>query len=160
MVSRVLAVMCAVAGVAYAFGPRSPSGDAAGATKASVVAEQQRLVAAGAPAVQGALTVTSGQPMHFTLRVTNRGPKVIELRFADGQTHDFSLRDASDREVWRWSADRMFTQAMRTRALGSNEQVDFSEDGATGLKAGAYTLVAELKASNHPLRLTQGVTIP
>ncbi len=160
MVSRVLAVMCAVAGVAYAFGPRSPSGDAAGATKASVIAAQQRIVAAGGPAVQGELSVSAGKPAQYTLRVTNRGPKVIELRFADGQTHDFALRDASDREVWRWSADRMFTQAMRTRALGSNEQVDFSETGAPSVAAGTYTLVATLRSTNHPLELRQAISVP
>jgi hypothetical protein len=54
------------------------------------------------------------QKLNFALHVTNNTTKMLELRFPDGQTHDFVVKDFAGKEVWRWSEGRMFTSAMRS----------------------------------------------
>ena len=41
--------------------------------------------------------------LHFTLSVHNNTSKMLELRFPDGQTHDFVVKDFAGKEIWRWS---------------------------------------------------------
>jgi hypothetical protein len=53
--------------------------------------------------------------VEFTLVVTNAGKTAIDLEFPSGQTVDFVVTD--DGFVWRWSDDRMFTQAGRSEVL-------------------------------------------
>ncbi|HEX8903853.1 MAG TPA: BsuPI-related putative proteinase inhibitor, partial [Longimicrobiaceae bacterium] len=53
----------------------------------------------------------------FSLAVTNSTQRPVTLEFRSGQTYDFGVSDGG-REVWRWSADRMFTQALRSETLG------------------------------------------
>ncbi|MFL5603160.1 MAG: BsuPI-related putative proteinase inhibitor, partial [Gemmatimonadaceae bacterium] len=52
--------------------------------------------------------------LRFSLNVRNNTTKMLELRFPDGQTHDFVVKDFAGKEVWRWSEGRMFTSAMRS----------------------------------------------
>jgi hypothetical protein len=42
--------------------------------------------------------------LRFTLNVRNNTSKMLELRFPDGQTHDFVVRDFAGKEIWRWRA--------------------------------------------------------
>jgi hypothetical protein len=46
------------------------------------------------------------EKLHFSLHVTNNTTKMLELRFPDGQTHDFVVKDFAGKEVWRWSEGR------------------------------------------------------
>jgi hypothetical protein len=85
----------------------------------------------------------------FALQVKNVGRKHVELTFPSGQAYDFAVLDASGREVWRWSAGRMFTQGIQNRLLDSGDAM--SADATWSAKApGRYTVVATLRSTNFP----------
>jgi hypothetical protein len=52
--------------------------------------------------------------------VTNTTEGPLDLTFPTGQSFDFVVSDGG-REIWRWSAEQMFTQAIRHEQLGPGE---------------------------------------
>jgi hypothetical protein len=61
-----------------------------------------------------------GDSVHFVLQVTNTTTAPAALTFATGQSYDFVVKQA-DREIWRWSTDRSFTQSLRDEQLAPGE---------------------------------------
>ena len=53
---------------------------------------------------------------------------MLELRFPDGQTHDFVVKDFAGKVIWRWSEGRMFTSAMRSETLKGKGETMFSRE--------------------------------
>jgi len=104
------------------------------------------------------LTVdTVGGAVRLALAVRNTSDRRLELDFPDGQTHDFAVRDAAGRLLWRWSAGRLFTQTMQNRLLEARDSVVYAAvlDEAWAARApGEYVVVAELRSENHPVRAT------
>ena len=177
-------ILCAAA-IAFACGPRSHTGNAAPAASAGTVpptatAPRQAAThrsgkgpviassldvsvapaggsassAAGASAAAGRSVVT------LTLHVTNSSDKQLELTFPNGQTHDFVVLDSAGRAVWRWSADRMFTQALRSQMLESGETTSFDGRWEPGAARGRFTAVASLKSENHPIETRVEFSLP
>jgi hypothetical protein len=93
-----------------------------------------------------------GGTLRFALDVTNVGKKNVELNFPDGQTHDFAVLDSAGREVYRWSASRMFTQSLQNRTIEDGETLRISEEAAPSLPHGSYVAVATLRSSNFPVQ--------
>jgi hypothetical protein len=89
--------------------------------------------------------------VRFAIEVANDSRKRVELSFPDGRTHDFVVLDAGGREVWRWSAGRLFTQAMQNRLLDAHDSVVYDERW-TPPAPGRYTLVAQLRSENYPVQ--------
>lgn len=58
--------------------------------------------------------------VYFVLQVTNAASEPIDLTFPTGQTFDIVVEEG-EREIWRWSADRMFTQAIRHERIEPGE---------------------------------------
>lgn len=183
MSTRILAAGFAVASVAYACAPHTPDGERGvmaatvlGARQAATTSAVQASVfavsrdaglaspRAAAPTsdspMRGELIVRDGSPRMLVLAVTNSGGKVAELRFPDGQTHEFVLRDVAGRDVWRWSAGRLFTQALRTRPVDGGETVEFAEPLRGGVPRGTYTVVAQLRSDNHPIEVRRAIVLP
>ncbi len=83
----------------------------------------------------GAVTVTMrvrpaevrvGDAVHLTLRLVNNSGRAETLRFSSGQRYDFWItRDR--REVWRWSDDRFFAQAVEIDELEGQSGTTFEE---------------------------------
>ncbi|MBC8086247.1 MAG: hypothetical protein H7Z40_03215 [Phycisphaerae bacterium] len=94
---------------------------------------------------------TSESGVHFTLAVQNGTNKQVELDFPNGRTHDFVVLDESGREVWRWSASRMFTQAVQNRLLDSRDSVVYEERWNAPAGTGKFTVVAVLNSKNYPM---------
>jgi len=90
--------------------------------------------------------------LHFTLSVRNNTSKMLELRFPDGQTHDFVVKDFAGKEVWRWSQGRMFTSAMRSETLRGKGETAFEESWDSKGQHGSFTAVAVLAATTSPSR--------
>ncbi len=93
-----------------------------------------------APAARGADPLVSSlqvaafaDSVSFALQVTNAGSAPVELEFPSGQTHDFVVSRAGV-ELWRWSADRVFTQALRSDRLAPGETRAF--EGSWRVPAG------------------------
>ena len=55
--------------------------------------------------------------IEFDFRVTNSTPRKLEAPLPTGQTHEVVVVDSLGREVWRWSAGRMFTQALQNKLV-------------------------------------------
>ncbi len=89
--------------------------------------------------------------LRFTLTVKNNTAKMLEIRYPDGQTHDFVVKDFAGKEIWRWSEGRMFTSAMRSETLKGKEDTSFDESWSTKGQHGAFTAVATLRSDNFPV---------
>ena len=157
----VLIPLLCIGALALACGPRSH-------TEASLVTTFIKQDSPAAPApkrvakkqagqnvtrVTGTLAVQAeNNTVRFALDVTNDGSKNIELIFPDGQTHDFSVLDASGREVYRWAKGRMFTQSVQTKSLEGGETLHITERASTTLPNGSYVAVATLRSDNFPVQ--------
>ena len=107
----------------------------------------------GVPKVTPSFAVkVDGSTLRFTLDVTNVGRKNVELTFPDGQTHEFAVLDGSGREVYRWSADRMFTQSVQNRTIDGGETLHIAEHATPTLPQGSYVAVATLRSTNFPMQ--------
>lgn len=103
--------------------------------------------------------VTVDDEIHFALHVTNNTDKLTELRFPNGQTHDFAVFDSAGAQVWRWSDGRMFTQALKARMLRSHKTVSFENDWEAGDMYGTFTAVATLNVENQTIEKKVTFTI-
>jgi hypothetical protein len=98
--------------------------------------------------------------LKFTLSVKNNTPKMLELRFPDGQTHDFVVKDFAGKEVWRWSEGRMFTSAMKSETIKGKGETAFEESWDTNGQHGSFTAVAILKSDNFPVETSVQFMLP
>jgi hypothetical protein len=80
---------------------------------------------ASAPLVSSLQVETFPDSVRFALQVTNPGPGTVTLDFPTGQSFDFLVARGGT-EVWRWSADQVFTQALRTESLAPGETRTFT----------------------------------
>ena len=88
--------------------------------------------------------------MAFALELKNPGDKLTEVRFSNGRTHDFVVLDEQNREVWRWSKGRLFTQALQTKQLQKGEAIRYTarwDDAAPG----RYRVIASLNSEQYNL---------
>lgn len=109
----------------------------------------------GAPLLASVKATTFGSDSAvFALQVTNTAAEALPLEFRSGQEFDFVVLRGTE-EVWRWSGERMFTQALRTDTLAPGETRTY---GATWSplpgSSGEYTVRALLAARNAPVEQT------
>lgn len=100
------------------------------------------------------------ESVKFALHVGNNTKKMIELRFPNGQTHEFVVLDSTGKEMWRWSSGRMFTQAIRNKLLKGREETVFAEQWNTKGLRGTYTAIATLRSENHPVETSVEFVLP
>ena len=173
MSSRFVIPMLCVAAVAYACGPQthneasvSVKSAAILASSVSDVAVQQQGETRRARLKDSALEAqlyvrTGGSTTRLALQVTNTSKKRVELTFPTGQTHDFVILDTAGREVWRWGASRMFTQALRNKPLSAGASLELEEEIAgVSLAPGRYIVRASLTSENYPLVQEAELRIP
>lgn len=92
---------------------------------------------------------TRGQPVELTLAVTNTGRVAVTVTAPTGQRYDFAVL-RGEREVWRWSADKLFPAAITETVLAPGERRAFTEtwdprDGSgQPVPAGDYVAVGTL----------------
>jgi hypothetical protein len=97
-----------------------------------------------------------GEPVAFTLSVTNQSSTPTQLTFTSGAVSDFAVMAADGSEVWRWSTGRDFTQTFVTRSFPPCQPVTFVEqwdqrdNAAQAVPAGVYTVIGQL-TTNPPL---------
>lgn len=149
---RLVPAFVTVAAIVFACGPRSHSSEAPGRSRT-----------VSGPSIVTALDVRQqGKSVTFAFRVTNNAKKKLELVFPSGQTHDLVILDAQGEEIWRWSAGRMFTQALQNRIVGARETITY-EVAWTPPGRGAGTMltaVATLLSENHPLEERAEFAVP
>jgi hypothetical protein len=150
---RIILVLAAAAVAALSIGLRSFSSVA--------LAERATLPAATTDStVASELTLTVGEKIEFNFRVTNNTKKYVEIRFPSGKTHDFVVLDSLDREVWRWSSGRMFTQVLKNKVMRAQESIAFEESWKSPAEGGTFTAVALLSSRNYPLEERVQFVVP
>ncbi|HET7462191.1 MAG TPA: BsuPI-related putative proteinase inhibitor [Longimicrobium sp.] len=115
----------------------------------------------GAPLVVTLQTDAAADSVRFTLQVTNASAQPVTLRFSSGQSYDFTVRDGAA-EVWRWSGEMMFTQALRAETLAPGETRGWSETWrpAATLRGHTLTATARLTSTSHPVERAQTFRLP
>ena len=149
MLPRIIVPLLAAAALAFACGPRTPKSVANARPRASIENGVTSHV----------MVDTLRGQVRFAIEVTNDSRKAVELDFPDGRTHDFAVIDENGREVWRWSAGRMFTQGMQNRLLEAHDSAVYTERWQPPTK-GRYTLVAQLHSENYPVRQRVEFALP
>jgi hypothetical protein len=94
------------------------------------------------------LTASVGSDVTFTFTVKNTSSSSATLKFNDAQQYDIRVWNASNVLVWRWGADKAFTQALATRTLAPGESVSYVEHWKP-TSAGSYHAMAYLTSSSH-----------
>ena len=101
----------------------------------------------------------TGRPVTWTLDLEIRGRQAVTLRFSSGKDGDVALGQGG-REVYRWSTNRLFSQALRELSLEAGSSRSFTlEERALGVPAGDYELVAEMTADPSPGAVRRPVTV-
>lgn len=151
----ILPLLCAASAVAFAAAPSSHN--------EKPVAVKHAATEMAAPIVT-TFDITrpkeDADKLKFTLSVRNNTTKMLELRFPDGQTHDFVVKDFAGKEVWRWSQGRMFTSAMRSETLKGKGETAFEESWNTNGQHGSFTAVAILRSNNFPVETSVQFMLP
>jgi hypothetical protein len=104
---------------------------------------------------------TTADSLRFSLAVTNAGAAPLTLRFPTAQRYDFAVLDGA-RELWRWSADRGFGQALGTETLAPGQTRTWTEAWrpAAALRGRPLTAVGVLTSSSHRVERRSPVRVP
>ncbi len=152
----ILPLLCAASAVAFAAAPFSH--------EEKPIATVSRSAAEKAAPIVTTFDITrpkdDAEKLRFTLSVKNNTTKMLELRFPDGQTHDFFVKDFAGKVIWRWSEGRMFTSAMRSETLKGKGETAFEESWNTEGQHGSFTAVAILKSNNFPVETSVQFMLP
>ncbi len=65
-------------------------------------------------------------PVHLTITAFNTANSPITLTFPSGQSYDFTVRRDGN-EIWRWSHERFFTQAIREQTIDPGDSLTYTE---------------------------------
>lgn len=129
--------------------PALSQGGTEAARRAAAAAHQQQQDAAGpGPRLRPALAVrkSGDSSLLATYTVTNLAAAPLRFLYADGQQYEFVL-NGEEGELWRWSADMAFSQAMWEQSLAPGEAIVVEEavswpSGRTRLLLRAYLTLA------------------
>jgi len=99
----------------------------------------------------------------LSLRIENGGSEPVTLRFRTGQRAEVTAYPADESTdspdpVWRYGADRMFTQALGSETLAPGESVSH-EATWRDPPAGTYRIVGEAAATDRDVRADTVVTV-
>lgn len=97
--------------------------------------------------------------VHFRLHATNTSQAPVVLDFASGQRFDFIVRGAGGSELWRWSEDRMFTQALGQETIPPGETVTFEGSWPAQGRTGTYEVVGRI-TTRPPLEQNATFVLP
>jgi len=73
-------------------------------------------------------TETNGEEVKLRFSLENVSGRDLEITHASGYRYDFIVFNAQDEEVYTWSYDKAFTEALIVRELGKGQSLDYSEE--------------------------------
>lgn len=89
-----------------------------------------------------------GGAVGLTLHLTNATSQSIELDFSSGQRYDFAVSRLDGEELWRWSSDQMFTQALGTETLAAGGSTRYRVEWPARGMRGEFVATGEVTATN------------
>lgn len=101
-----------------------------------------------------------GDTVRMVLHVTNPTNQPVVLEFSSGQRYDFAVRTVTGADVWRWSADKSFMQALGSETIPAGGTLDYAEVWVPGSRTGPFVAIAELTALNHSIREQAAFQLP
>lgn len=101
-----------------------------------------------------------GDEVRFTFQLANAGSRRVEVKFANGQTHDIAVLDSTGKEIWRWAEGRMFTEARQYRSIDGGDTLSLDNGWENPPASGKLVAVAILKSSNYPVEHRVEFTLP
>jgi uncharacterized GH25 family protein len=93
-----------------------------------------------------------GEAVKMKLSLTNAGRRPVTLHFRNGQTFDFIVKRGRQ-EVWRWSHDKLFTQALQDIAIAADATKSFEatwdqkDTKGAAVSAGRYSVIGVVTAT-------------
>lgn len=88
----------------------------------------------------------------FDLIVKNNGEQDVKLDFSSSQTFELTVRDSEGKDIYKYSIDKMFLQALTSVEIKAGEKLAWSEEldfAAQGVQPqGEVTVVAEVLATS------------
>ncbi len=91
--------------------------------------------------------VPQGGRVRIVLEVRNASGTVQSLTFPSGQSYDFWVTSEDGAEVWRWSRERYFTQAVRKVEVGPGQELRFEEVWEAEVTPGRYLVAGKCTAA-------------
>ncbi len=73
-------------------------------------------------------TRTAGDGVKLVFSLTNVSDRELKLTFGSGMRYDFAVYDDRNEEIYRWSNDKIFTQALIETKLKQAESMEFEEE--------------------------------
>lgn len=98
--------------------------------------------------------------VRLVLHVTNPSNQPVRLEFNSGQRYDFAIRTAGGADVWTWSADKLFAQAVGTETIAPGATLDYAETWAPGNRKGSFVAIARLASTSHPISEQAAFQVP
>lgn len=100
------------------------------------------------------------EPVTFTLRAVNESSNPVRLSFRTSQRFDLLIQDAHGRQVWRWSAGRIFAQMLGEETLSaSGGELRFRVTVELDLSQGVYTVTGKIPALEGELSALATLTV-
>jgi hypothetical protein len=101
-----------------------------------------------------------GDTVYLSFRVTNASDGEVELTFPTGQTFEFVVEDEGG-EVWRWSGERAFTQAVRHERIEAGGTREYEADWVPAAgERGELRVRGFLTALDHRVEQESLIRIP
>jgi len=69
-----------------------------------------------------------GEPVSFTLTLTNTSQNAQPIQFTSGQRFDVSILNQASETVWNWAANKRFTRSISRQTLAPGESRTFQAD--------------------------------
>jgi len=91
-----------------------------------------------------------GEPVPISFQVENCGTEPVRFTYASSQRYEIVVEDDDGNEVWRWSRDKLFTQAITEEEFESFTSVTYFElwdkrdNEGNPAPSGRYTVTATL----------------
>jgi hypothetical protein len=98
------------------------------------------------------ISYQAGEKATARMALRNTRPEPLELQFGSGQEFDVLVIDAAGKEVYRWSAGRMFAQVLHSLTVSGEKNWVAQVSLPATLAPGKYSAQAYLTAVGAPPR--------
>jgi len=95
-----------------------------------------------------------GDAIEFTFTIDNATSSTVHYEFSTGQQFDVDVTDPHGVEIWKWSADRVFTQQLTSIDLKPGDHktytAEWNTSGVKFLPTGLYSATATITPTIRP----------
>ncbi|MCY7950626.1 intracellular proteinase inhibitor [Bacillus inaquosorum] len=97
------------------------------------------------------------EQIKFNMSLKNQSERAVEFQFSTGQKFELVVYDSENKERYRYSKDKMFTQAFQNLTLEPGETYDFSDVWKEVSEPGTYEVKVTFKGRAENLKQVQAV---